>query len=145
MPDMPPQVSTVFKAIFDELRFMKQQQWAITNYSAAILAAIYAVRQQLPISHAQSILKVLAFLTAVVGSALLLRIQRDMARSRHRLNKLHKTYFTPNELRDIGLDEDEINSLEDKTRWGHFGRGWEFLSGLIAVLWVGFVLVCSAM
>ena len=144
MADMPPQVSTVFKAIFDELRFMKQQQWAITNYGAAILAAIYAVRQQLPISHAQSILKVLAFLTAVVGSALLLRIQRDMARSRHRQNKLHKTYFTPNELRDIGLDEDEINSLEDET-WGHFVRGWEFLSGLIAALWVGFVLVCSAM
>jgi hypothetical protein len=93
MADMPLQVSTVFKAIFDELRFMKQQQWAITNYSAAILAAIYAVRQQLPISHAQSILKVLAFLTAVIGSTLLLRIQRDMARSRHRQNKLHKFSF----------------------------------------------------
>jgi hypothetical protein len=42
----------VFKALFDELRFMKRQQWTITNYSVLILAAIYAIK--LPeVSHAQ--------------------------------------------------------------------------------------------
>src|SRR5262249_2119404 len=112
MANMPPHVSTVFNAIFDELRPMKQQQWTITNHGVLILAAIYWLK--LPeLSHAQSKLKFLAILTAVVGSVLLVRIQSNMAGSRCRLDKLHKTYFTPNELKSIGLTDDEINNLED--------------------------------
>jgi len=41
---MPPQVEIVFRALFEELRSMKQQQWTITNYGAAILGAIYVVK-----------------------------------------------------------------------------------------------------
>jgi uncharacterized integral membrane protein len=162
MADMPPHVSTVFKAIFDELRFMKRQQWTITNYGALILAAIYTVRHQLPVevTHLQSKLKFLAILaiaTAVLGSVLLLRIQSDMARSRCRLDKLHKTYFTPNELRDIGFTDDEINNLGDENdqgkpwwcRWwrrsANWCRGLEFTGPLILVLCVGAVLVCFAL
>src|SRR5262245_52433931 len=53
MDDMSPHVSTVFKELFfEELRFMKRQQWTITNYSVLILAAIYWVK--LPeVSHGQ--------------------------------------------------------------------------------------------
>jgi hypothetical protein len=44
---MPPHVSAVFTELFEHIRFMKRQQWTITNYGALILAAIYAVRQQI--------------------------------------------------------------------------------------------------
>jgi uncharacterized integral membrane protein len=163
MADMSPHVSAVFKELFDEIKSAKQQQWTITNYGALILAAIYAVRHQLPaeVTHLQSKLKFLAILaiaTAVVGSFFLLRIQSHMARSRRRLDKLQKTYFTPNELRDIGLTDDEINNLGDENglqgkpwwrRWwrrsANWRRGLEFTGPLILVLWVGAILVCLAL
>ena len=146
MADMSPHVSTVFKELFEELKFAKQQQWTITNYGVLILAAIYAVRQQLPeVPHSQSKLKFLAILTAVVGSFLLLLIQSNMARSRRSLDKLHKTYFTPKELTGIGLNNNEIHNLGDETWWHYSQRGWEFLVALILVLWAGAVLVALAL
>ena len=143
MPDMSPHVSTVFKELFDELKSMKQQQWTITNYGVLILAAIYAARD----NFEGEIVLLLAILTAVIGSVLLLLIQSHMVRSRCRLDKLHKTYFKPDELRDIGLTNDEINNLGDETWWYYFRqwwRGWEVLFALIVVLWLGFVLLVGS-
>ena len=156
MADMSPHVSTVFKELFEEIKSAKQQQWTITNYGLLILAALYAVRHQLPeVPHSQSKLNFLAITTAVVGSFFLLRIQSHMARSRHRLDKLQKTYFTPNELRDIGLTDDEINNLGDENdlqgkpwwrRWwrcsANWRRGLAFTGPLILVLLGGAILVC---
>jgi uncharacterized integral membrane protein len=163
MAEMSSQVSVVFKELFEELKSMKQQQWTIANYGLLILAAIYAVRHQLPaeVTHLQSKLKFLAILaiaTPVAGSFFLLWIQSHMMRSRRRLDKLHKTYFTPDELRDIGLTGDEIdnlgdeNDLEGKPQWrrwwrrsANWRRGLEFTGPLILVLWIGAVLVCFAL
>jgi hypothetical protein len=62
---MPPHILAVFNQLYEELKSMKQQQWTITNYAVAILAAIYAVK--LPgVSHSQSYMKVLAFVIAIV-------------------------------------------------------------------------------
>ena len=73
MANMSPHVAAVFKELFEEIKSAKQQQWTITNYGVLILAAIYAVRHQLPeVPHSQSKLKFLAIATAVVGSVLLL-------------------------------------------------------------------------
>ena len=153
MADMSPHVSTVFKELFEEIKSAKQQQWTITNYGVLILAAIYWVK--LPeVPHSQSKLKFLAIMTAVVGSGLLLRIQCNMGRSRRRLDKLQKTYFTPNELRDIGLTDDEINNLGDENglqgkpwwrRSASWRRGLAFTGPLIFVFWVGAILVCLAL
>src|SRR5215471_16410900 len=129
---------------------------SVQAYDALILAATYAVRHQLPaeVTHLQSKLKFLAILaiaTAVLGSFFLLRIQSHMARSRRRLDKLQKTYFTPNELKDISLTDEEVdglgdeNDLQDKPWWrpsANWLRGLEFTGPLIFVLWVGAALVC---
>src|SRR6516162_2376690 len=102
MHDMSPHVSTVFKELFEELKFAKQQQWTITNYGVLILAAIYAVRQQLPeVPHSQSKLKFLAIATAVVGSVLLLRIQSHMARSRCRWTSFTRPISSEMNLRAL--------------------------------------------
>ena len=90
----------------------------------------------------------LAIATAVVGSVLLLLIQSHMAQYRCRLDKLHKTYFERDELGGIGLNDNEINNLEDETWWrriAHWWRGWEFLLALMLVLWVGAYLVAHAL
>ena len=123
---------------------MKQQQWTITNYGVLILAAIYWVK--LPeVSHSQSKLKFLAILTAVVGSFLLLLIQCNMRRSRRRLDKLQKTYFTEAELEGIGLTVSQTRNLGNETWWYYFRQGGEFLLTLILVLVAGAILVCLAL
>src|SRR5438046_1117882 len=42
----------------------------------------------------------------------LLRIQSNMVRTRWRLDEVHKAYFTPDELRKIGLTDEDINRLQ---------------------------------
>src|SRR5262249_14799232 len=153
MVDMSPHVSAVFKELFEEIKSAKQQQWTITNYGVLILAAIYAVGHQLPagVTHLHSKLKFLTSLAAgiaVLGSVLLLLIQSHMAGYRRRSNKLHKTYFTPNELRDIGLTSSKIRNLGEDNPWwrsANWWRGLEFPGPLIFVLWVGAALVCLAL
>ena len=97
---MPPHVEIVFRALFEELRSMKQQQWTITNYGALILAAIYAVK--LPgVSHSQTYLKVVAWVTAIVASVFLLWVQRNMVVGRLRLDDVHNNCFMSNKLRGV--------------------------------------------
>jgi hypothetical protein len=135
--EMPPHVSIVFKELFDEVKSTKRQQWIMTNYCVLILAAIYAA--QLPYASP------LAVITAIVGSGLLLKMQSHLARSRIRLDKVHKTYFDEDQLKAIGLTNKEITALRDEKRHylAHYLRGWEFLIILIGVLWVGAFIVVS--
>jgi hypothetical protein len=145
--DMRPHILAVFNQLYEELKSMKQQQWTITNYGVLILAAIYAVK--LPgLPHSQWWLRGLAILTAIAGSCLLFRVQYNMAGTRCRLDEVHKAYFTPDELRNVGLTKEEINKLQDDPcpRWrAHWWRGWEFSVPLMAVLVVGAVLVWFAL
>ncbi len=140
--EMPLHVSIVFRQLYDDINSAKRQQWTMTNYCVLILAAIYAVN--LP-SDYDPFLMWLTFIIALVGSILLLRIHYHIARSRIRLNKLHKIYFTESELRDIGLSDYEIKGLGEEKRWRQYLRayqlGWEFLRVLIGVLWIGALLV----
>ncbi len=135
--EMPPHVSIVFKELFDEVKSTKRQQWIMTNYCVLILAAIYAA--QLPYASP------LAVITAIVGSGLLLKMQSHLARSRIRLDKVHKTYFDEDQLKAIGLTNKEITAVRDEKQhyFVQYLRGWEFLIILIGVLWVGAFIVVS--
>ncbi len=79
--------------------------------------------------------------TGIVGSALLLRMQWHIARSRMCLDKLHKIYFNGDELRATELNDEEINGLGDQTQLRQSLRGWEFLIVLVGVLVVGAIVV----
>jgi hypothetical protein len=142
----PPHVTAHLGYLFDQLKFMKQQQWAITNYGVLILAAIYAIK--LPyLNHVQSWLKGLAFVTALAGSGLLLRIQDDMAKVRRRLDTLLKTYFTEDELKGVGHTDKQISVLREGEQVSCWCRIWKWCYGmdftvpLMAVLWVGAVFI----
>jgi hypothetical protein len=145
---MPPHILAVFNQLYEELKSMKQQQWTITNYAVAILAAIYAVK--LPgVSHSQSYMKVLAFVIAIVGSGLLLRVQYNIVGTRYRLDDVHDNFFTPNELKAIGWTDEDRKRLHDERRqrrWAYWHQGfWDFTVPLILVLWGGAILVCLAL
>ena len=135
--EIPPNISIVFKQLFEELWSSKRQQWTTTNYCVLMLAAIYV--QQLPYASP------LAVITAIVGSGLLLKMQSHLARSRIRLDKVHKTYFDEDELKAIGLTDKEIKVVRDEKRHylAQYLHGWEFLIVLPGVLWVGAFIVIS--
>jgi hypothetical protein len=142
--DMPPHILAVFN---EELKSKKQQQWTITNYGALILAAIYAVK--IPgVSHSQTYLKVLALVTAIAGSCLLIWVQYNMAQRRWRVDEIHNNFFTSRELKGIGWTNEDIKRLHDEP-WRHYWdlrRGfWDFTVPLILVLWGGAILVCLAL
>jgi len=144
---MPPHILAVFNQLFDELKSMKQQQWAITNYGLLILAAIYAVKLS-GVPHSQTYLKILVGATVVVGSLFLLRIQTNMARTRYRLDDMHNKFFISNELEDIGWTDKEIRRLQYRPwrrKLAHWCRGLEFTMPLILVLLGGAVLVYLAL
>jgi len=145
---MTPHILAVFNQLYEELKSMKQQQWTITNYGALILAAIYAVK--LPgVSHSQSILKVLAWVIAVVGSGLLLRVQYNIVGTRYRLDDVHDNFFTSNELKAIGWTDEDRKRLHDERRqrrWAYWHQGfWDFTVPLILVLCGSAILVCLAL
>jgi len=145
---MPPHILAVFNQLYEELKSMKQQQWTITNYAVLILAAIYAVK--LPgVSHVQTHMKVLAFVIAIVGSSLLLRVQYNIVGTRYRLDDVHNNFFTSNELNAIGWTDEDRKRLHDERRqrrWAYWHQGlWDFTVPLILVLWGGAILVCLAL
>jgi hypothetical protein len=148
-PGMSPHVLATYNALNDQIKFMKQQQWATTNYAVLLIAAIAAFSLKgIDESHLHSKLKCFAIVTATGASFLLVKIQWDMMRSRMGLDKLQATYFTNRELVEIGLTEKQQDRLGMETcenETVNFCRGWEFLVALIGVLWGGVILAWWAL
>jgi hypothetical protein len=140
---MPEHVSIVFRQLFDELKAMKQQQWTITNYYLLIIAAVFYLRQS-EVSHFHSLLKAALSVTSVIVVAMLILIQRNTGGLRFRIDKIHKSYFSPTELDNIGFSRKEIASLDDVSCSHHlelFCRGWQFLLSLVVVIVGATVLI----
>ena len=144
---MPPHILAVFNQLFDELKSMKQQQWAITNYGLLILGAIYVIKLR-EVPHSQTYLRILAGLTAGVGSGLLLWVQCNIVGRRRRLDNVYNKFFTSNELEALGRTDKQIRKLNYRSWWQKLAyrcRGLEFTVPLILVLMVGAVLVYFAL
>ena len=144
---MPPHILTVFNQLFEELKSMKQEQWAITNYGLLILAAIYAVKLS-GVPHSQTYLKILAGTTAVLGSSFLLWVQYNMVGTRWRLDNVHNKFFTSSELEAIGWTDKEIWKLHYRPwrrKLAYWCGGLEFTVPLILVLVAGAVLLFLAL
>ena len=113
-PALSPQLQIVYQDVVDNLRFMKRQQWMITNYLIALLAGLYVFRSDISPSTVseKAILTTFAAVALFVGEGLLLAIQRDMVRARRRLAWFCRTYFTEKE-------QNELNLRPDPKPWHH--------------------------
>ena len=101
-----------YKASLDQLRFMKQQQWIITNYIVLVLASIFAIGRAFSL-NSQSLLvseKVLgtgfAVITFVFGLFLLIEIQRDIGNERIRHGKIVDIYVSEADRANLDLGTD---------------------------------------
>jgi hypothetical protein len=123
-----PQMVIVHKDAIDNIMFLKQQQWRVTNYAIAIYAAIFAVFRAYPPVACERV--ALAFIVMAVfsySSYLLAKLQWSMTKYRRRLARINSECFTDKEVEDLEL-------FRDPKKYFHDG---ELLIVLIAASLIG--------
>jgi cell division protein FtsL len=95
-------VATIYRALFEELRFAKQQQWMATNYLLLVLAAIFGIGKVIePLTECEKVIATFLLLTAVgVGCYVLIGLQMYMGNIRERLVRIEgkeSKFFSPEE------------------------------------------------
>jgi hypothetical protein len=95
MTDMSKPVEILYRALFDELKFAKQQQWTITNYLLVLMGAMVGLAKLAlasPIGFVKFILCVLVVGIVLVGFTLLLLLQLHLYTTRERLKHIKQTF-----------------------------------------------------
>jgi hypothetical protein len=83
----------LYRAFFDELRFAKQQQWAITNYTVLLMGGVFAVAKVIsPATSGKVILCLIVFLIWGLNLFVLLDLQGYMQSVRRRQTAMEGTF-----------------------------------------------------
>ena len=130
------QAMTVYNALHEQIGFLKKQQWTMTNYLAAIYAAIFGIKKELASSLPPSLTCILTLSVAVAcvyGLIALGIIQRDLGNVRKRLGAADQEVFGAREYRALGMSRETCPHL----------RGLFFTGALMLVLVVGAMVVIS--
>ena len=100
----PPHIAARFQEDTAQLRFMKRQQWAITNYLLALLAGIFGIVKAIGgLAGREKEILLTVILIAVCGAVgLLWRIECQMKKPRCRLAKTNG-YWPTSERVTFGL------------------------------------------
>jgi len=137
-------VLNTYRAILDELKFMKQQQWLVAYYSILIIGALFAFsHSDVGKSFNRSLAVCFAIFAGTYATVLLGLIQYDISRARIRADNILKS-FAREQLQKIGLSDRQISEIKSVTfegRCRQFLRGSEFLIGPIVVSWGAVALV----
>jgi hypothetical protein len=141
---MSDHVKIILKQLFDEQTTIKQQQWRITNYAVLLLAGTFTLKTQTPHVVDPFMVSLIAGAVALLGVALVSLLQCDLGRYRNRIDKIHAAYFTKDELKTIGLRDDQIATLGVMSNCKQSIRGLEFTSALVGVLLIGALLVFAS-
>jgi hypothetical protein len=128
-------VLTTYRALLDDLKFMKQQQWLIAYYQILLLGSIFAFGHSDAGKQFEPFLVLTAWLVAAVGSFLVALIYYDILQARCRLNRIFNENFSLKQLQKIGLTKNDISEVQSKTYRG-FVRGAEFVAVMIITSFV---------
>jgi hypothetical protein len=133
--ELSEQAIVVHKLMYEQVDFLKKQQWTITNYIALIYAAIFAVTKELGSTppSLKCILLAAALIACGYGLLALWIVQVDLTDERKRLDKANREIFGDKEYSELGLE------AHSKPYW----RGMFFTWALMLVLVVGAVIVTS--
>jgi hypothetical protein len=83
----------LYRAFFDELRFAKQQQWTITNYTLLLMAGVFGVAKAIsPATFGKFILCVIVFLIWGLNLFVLLDLQGYIQSVRRRQTDMEETF-----------------------------------------------------
>ena len=129
-------VATKYRALFEELRFAKQQQWMATNYLLLVLAAIFGIGTAIkPLTDCEKCIAMFLLVVAVIGGcAVLIDLQLSLGRTRKLLNRIEGK-----ETKFFSQEERQVLKFEE---YEHpFGRGVPILVILMGAAIFGAVLV----
>ena len=117
-----PLVANIQNNLMGILEFSKKQQWAITNYSVLVYAAIFAIthtKLEPAISPNEKwMASLLVILIWLFGLVLLGQIQFDMGKHRKRLENIHFKFVNEADRQTLGVEGyGPCPAL----------RGWQFL------------------
>jgi hypothetical protein len=134
-PKVSEQALLVYKTIIDQFEIIKKQQWATTNYTVLIYAAIVWIDQHVEASPTFSwVLVAMTILVGVISIGLLISFQIDLGGLRKQAEHANSRLFS----------EEERNALCLEAYRSPYWRGWHVLIVLIAVCLIGAVLVVAA-
>jgi len=129
--DLTPQALDVHKRLYDQVTFLKQQQWTVTKYVGIIYGAIFALSaKELSRDQIYSLMAVIA-LAALYGICLLCRIQHDLGAARVRLDNANLDIFGSTDWKTLGM------KIEKKP----YIRGFEFTNVMMIVIALGALIL----
>ena len=100
MPDdMPKRIELMYQDAVDNLRFFKQQQWAITNYAFLIYSALVALAHL----TGSKLLPLLYYALALVWLYNALILVNSLCR--RRIEWVYGNYFSYGERESLGLGQ----------------------------------------
>src|SRR4051794_15408635 len=92
--ELSEQAHAVHRLMYEQVDFLKKQQWTITNYIALIYGAIFVIAKE---SGSTSDLKWILIAAVIVacgyGLFTLWIVQLDLAKARERLSKANREIF----------------------------------------------------
>lgn len=135
--ELSPQALAYFNRMLDDTVFIKRQQWAVTNYTALIYAAIIWLALNIKIEAAavSCVLITFSIIAGLVGIYLLIRFQIDLFNLRQQIEKANNYSFGSKEKAGFTIRDRDPDPL---TRGGHI------LAALILVCIAGAVLSVMA-
>lgn len=135
VPEMPRAIEALFRDAVDNIRLLKRQQWAITNYAILVDAAIYALATHHVTNCAVKVLlTALAVVVLAYGATVLINFQSNLKKFRRRIAWVYaQPYYT----------DEQRKALDLKTTSKGFWYQPAFLIGLIGVLLVGCAIVIT--
>ena len=110
-----------YKAVIDNILFLKRQQWTITNHALLLYAAITALATR-GTAVERAVLVCLGVVGCVFSLLCLIHTQGSMTRYYQNLFDMHSKYFT----------SDERSTLELLPRKPSFNHNGMFIWGLLA-------------
>jgi len=130
------QTLIIYRAMFEQISFLKKQQWTITNYLLLVYAAVFSIKKEVASATwwvPEWVLAVGIGLACLYGLYALTIVQLDLAKARKDIDAVNAVIFGATERTQLKIKKEEHP----------FGRGLPFTAGLVLVLVFGAVIVIS--
>lgn len=104
LPQIPQKILEIHKTAVDNIRFLKGQQWLVTNFVTALNGVLFVIAVDSE-TTAKLLLTALTTLVALGGVLLVVNFQSAIHQFRQRCNWIYEQYYTDHERQALNLLE----------------------------------------
>jgi hypothetical protein len=112
---VPERLALIFQNASENVWFLKQQQWRVTNYALLAYAALFALRHYNAVEPTATDIRVLRLCLLAIAAfqlALLINLQFSLQKFRARIREIYK-YYKPEERAALGLSIEPASFWQD--------------------------------